>query len=79
MRFTPIEDFFSEPFDSHYVAGLHYTVRPGNDRLMQAVAQWVCDGKVLLVPQMPGVQPAQLGGAGVVTGSRMTPPNKEGI
>lgn len=38
--FTPLTDFFSEQFDSHYLAGLRYTVRPSNHVLAHAAARW---------------------------------------
>lgn len=66
MQFTPLTDFFSEAFDSHYVTGLTYTVRVGNEKLRHAVTQWVTEGKVRLVAQSSGTSPAALGGTGKV-------------
>lgn len=68
LVFTPTRDFFSEAFDSSYCAGLRYTAGPENRRLRAAVAQWVQDGTVTLLPASGGTQPAQMGGAGRVGG-----------
>lgn len=68
LVFSPKQDFFSEAFDSHYCRGLRYTAQPGNDRLRTAVAHWVQDGTVTLLPATGGTQPAQMGGAGMIGG-----------
>ena len=64
--FTPMRDFFSEAFDSHYCQGLRYTAHADNPRLRAAVAQWVTEGTVTLLPASGGTQPAQMGGAGSI-------------
>lgn len=46
MRFKALKDFQSNELKSLYVAGLSYTVRPGNDLLAKLVPQWVKDGRV---------------------------------
>jgi regulator of RNase E activity RraA len=66
MQFMPIQDFFSEAFDSHYVKGFTYTVRVGNDKLRRAVLQWAKEGKVAIVDATTGTSPANLGGTGKV-------------
>ena len=55
MQFTPKHDFWSEEMKSQYVAGLTYTIRPGNAKLAEAVGQWIDQGKVI-----PGAAPAGL-------------------
>ena len=47
MRFTVVEEFFSPATNSHYIAGLSYTVRPEDDRLREMVVKWIADGKVI--------------------------------
>ena len=64
--FTPTEDFFSEAFDSQYCADLRYTAQPENRRLRAAVAEWVEQGKVRMLPASSGTQPASMGGSGRV-------------
>jgi hypothetical protein len=54
MQFTPISDFYSDEFNSHYLVGLSYTVRPGDDKLAALVPQWIKAGKVRLgAPSAP--------------------------
>jgi hypothetical protein len=66
LVFTPTRDFFSEAFDSQYCRGLRYTAQSDNARLLAAVAQWVQDGTVTLLPASDGAHPAQMGGAGII-------------
>jgi len=66
LIFTPTRDFFSEAFDSHYCQGLQYTAHPDNLRLRAAVAQWVAEGTVVLLPTTGGTSPAQVGGTGTI-------------
>jgi hypothetical protein len=51
--FTPVKDFYSENFRSHYCAGLTYRVRPGNVALAAAVEEWRKSGLVT-VATVPG-------------------------
>lgn len=46
MRFTVLQDFYSEETQSQYVAGLSYETRPGDYRLIELVPQWIVDGLV---------------------------------
>ena len=48
MRFTALQDFYSEETQSQYVAGLSYETRPGDRRLIELVPQWIVDGLVEL-------------------------------
>jgi hypothetical protein len=43
-RFVALKDF--EALRSHYVKGMAYTVRPGNDALHQRVQRWAAEGLV---------------------------------
>jgi len=49
VLFTPYHDFFSAELQSQYVAGLIYTVRPGNAKLALQVGTWVLEKKVKIV------------------------------
>jgi len=50
IRFTPTDDFFSVEFQSHYVAGLTYTIRPEDSKLREIVMkEWLPQVKVILV------------------------------
>ena len=66
LIFSPTADFFSEAFDSHYCQGLRYQAHPENHRLRAAVEEWVKQGKVKLLPNGGGTQPAQMSGAGSI-------------
>ena len=46
MRFTALQDFYSETTESQYVAGLSYETRPGDHKLIELVPQWIVDGLV---------------------------------
>lgn len=46
MRFTALQDFYSEETGSHYLRGLSYTVRPGNAQLSDLVDKWAMENKV---------------------------------
>jgi hypothetical protein len=48
MRFTALQDFYSEETESQYVAGLSYETRPGDRKLIELVPQWIVDGLVEL-------------------------------
>jgi hypothetical protein len=48
MRFTALQDFYSEATQSQYVAGLSYETRPGDRRLTELIPQWIVDGLVEL-------------------------------
>lgn len=45
MRFRILDDFTYEGLKSDYLAGLTYTIRPGNELLAALVPQWVAEGK----------------------------------
>lgn len=47
FAFTPVADFFSRETRSHYVAGMSYRVRVGNDYLATLVEKWLAEGKVV--------------------------------
>ncbi len=68
MRFNALETFRSEEMRSTYMAGLSYTVRPGNDLLARHVAAWVSEGKVEVIPEDAMTErKARVSGHGVVT------------
>ena len=46
MRFTALEDFYSDETQSQYVAGLSYESRPGDRKLIELIPQWIVDGLV---------------------------------
>lgn len=46
MRFTALQDFYSDETQSQYVAGLNYEARPGDRKLIELVPQWIVDGLV---------------------------------
>jgi len=48
MRFTALQDFVSDETQSQYVAGLSYETRPGDNKLIELVPQWIVDGLVEL-------------------------------
>lgn len=48
MRFTALQDFFSEETKSQYVKGLSYTARPQDEVLLSLVPKWVTEGRVQL-------------------------------
>jgi hypothetical protein len=48
MRFTALQDFYSEATQSQYVAGLSYQTRPSDRRLLELIPQWIVDGLVEL-------------------------------
>ena len=79
-RFVANEDFYSPEFKSHYVKGLSYTIRTGNQKLFDIVHdKWIGEGKVSLfvsgIPQ-PGV--ARVSGVGVVKDTVAPPKVKHG-
>jgi len=45
MRFTAVQDFFSEETQSQYAAGMSYAA--ADDRLRDLVAKWIAEGKVV--------------------------------
>jgi len=47
MRFTALQDFYSDETQSQYVCGLSYTVGPADERLHELVAKWIAEGKVV--------------------------------
>ena len=68
MKFTPKENFFCADLASHYLVGLQYTVRPGNETLSKFAQQWLAEGKIEVVTEDPSDQPlAKLGGHGSVS------------
>ena len=66
MQFTPLKDFFSEEFQSHYLVGLSYTVRPGDDKLAALVPQWIKEGKVRLGASGAPLEAAKVVGSGKI-------------
>lgn len=52
-QFSPTQDFFSQEFQSQYIKGLMYTVRPADALLEKLVMEpetgWLATGKVELV------------------------------
>lgn len=67
VHFTPIDDFSSDEFQSLYLKGMTYTIRPGNTRLAEAVERWLAEGKVRLgTPETPRADAAKITGAGAV-------------
>lgn len=44
MRFTALQDFYSDETQSQYVAGLSYETRPGDSQLSELLPQWIVDG-----------------------------------
>lgn len=46
MRFTALEDFWSDEVHSQYCAGMHYTIVSG--ALADLVAGWLAEGKVAI-------------------------------
>jgi hypothetical protein len=48
MRFTALQDFYSDATQSQYVAGLSYETRPNDRRLFELIPQWIMDGLVEL-------------------------------
>jgi len=46
MRFTALQDFYSDETQSQYVAGLSYETRPGDHKLIELVPQWTVDGLI---------------------------------
>jgi hypothetical protein len=48
IRFTANADFHSDETHSDYVAGLSYTVRAGNTKLLELMRKWLAEGKVTL-------------------------------
>jgi hypothetical protein len=46
MRFTVVDDFYSEELGSQYVAGLSYEARDADDKLKKLIPKWIKEGKV---------------------------------
>jgi hypothetical protein len=59
MRFQALQDFWSDETQSNYCRGLHYTVRPDDDKLRKFVMKWKHEGKIAL-----GGPAAQMQGEG---------------
>ena len=47
MRFTVLQDFYSEETQSQYVAGLSYMARAGDERLRELIPQWIEQGRIV--------------------------------
>ncbi len=47
MRFTALQDFYSDETQSQYVSGLSYTVRAADERLHKLIARWIAEGKIV--------------------------------
>ena len=48
MRFTALQDFYSDETQSQYVAGLSYETRSDDHKLIELVPQWIVVGRVEL-------------------------------
>jgi hypothetical protein len=46
MQFHALQDFWSDETQSNYCRGLHYTVRPDDDKLRKFVMKWKNEGKI---------------------------------
>lgn len=46
MRFTALQDFYSEETASHYVAGLSYAAGSEDHKLRELITRWIEQGKV---------------------------------
>jgi uncharacterized protein YrzB (UPF0473 family) len=44
--FTVIDSFESEEFQCEYVAGLSYTARDEDDKLLGLIDKWIKEGKI---------------------------------
>lgn len=53
MKFTPVKTFYSPEFESTYLKGFSYTVRPGNLLLDELSKRWLAEGKIKEVEQGP--------------------------
>lgn len=47
MRFTALQDFYSDETQSQYVAGLSYMARADDARLRELVPKWIEQGKIV--------------------------------
>jgi len=45
-RFTVIDSFHSDEFNSEYVAGMSYEARDEDEKLLGLLDQWIEEGKV---------------------------------
>lgn len=67
VQFTPLVEFFSEEFQSTYLVGLSYTMRPQDKKLAGLMPEWIEQGKVRLgTPDAP-LASAKVAGAGKIT------------
>jgi len=46
MRFTAIDNFFSEETQSQYIAGFAYEARAEDAMLLELIPRWIEEGKV---------------------------------
>jgi hypothetical protein len=46
-QFTPLLNFYSEDFGSHYCIGLNYTVR--TEKLADLAEKWEAEGKIKFI------------------------------
>lgn len=46
MRFTAIDSFWSDELQMHFVAGMSYEPREGDDLLRSLVPGWIEQGKI---------------------------------
>lgn len=65
--FTPVEDFFSEEFQSQYVKGLSYQAKPEDGKLLALLPEWVEAGKVYLGSPKASSTDSKMSGEGNVT------------
>lgn len=47
MDFTAVKDFWSDELQSQYAAGLSYTARDADKKLLSLVPKWVKEGKAV--------------------------------
>ena len=40
LHFVPLKDFYSKRMKSHYVAGMEYCLRKGNNKLESQIQKW---------------------------------------
>jgi hypothetical protein len=47
MRFTALQDFYSDETQSQYVAGLSYAAGLSDEKLRELIPKWIAEGKVV--------------------------------
>lgn len=70
VHFQALQNFHSPETASHYVEGLYYTARPGNELLHRLIPGWLLDGKIKVVDgsqaQHIGALLGKVAGSGLV-------------